>query len=274
MLCPPGRSAVVVAFMAVSLTCLAAPALFAEDTSAHAIDGPWQYTTEKPAEGWYKVGFDDSGWQEGYGGFGTHSTPNARVGTTWDTGEIWIRREIEITSLPAKPALLIHHDDDTEVFLNGKQIATFTKWTADYKVVPLTPEGRAALQVGPNLLAVHTAQVEGGQYIDVHLVDADQVPELPPARLPATPYQSELVTSWGRKVTAENVWQAYPRPQMTRDDWANLNGLWNYAITSENQDNIPEEWSGQILVPFAVESKLSGVGRLLRPTEALWITAA
>ena len=54
-----------------------------------------------------------------------------------------------------------------------------------------------------------------------------------------------------------------------RDDWQNLNGPWDYAVTSLDAPQ-PKSWDGKILVPFALESKLSGVQRLLDPTEALW----
>ncbi|RCS53999.1 glycoside hydrolase family 2 [Bremerella cremea] len=256
--------ALLLAFVAVPLTALA------EDADPDAFDGPWKYTFQQPSEGWQKVDFDDQAWAEGYGGFGTRGTPGSRIGTEWNTSDIWLRRTIELEAIPEKAALLIHHDDETEVFLNGIEVAKFTKWKNKYDVVPLSKEGREALKVGSNVLAVHTHQDAGGQYIDVHVVDADNVPKLPPARIPLRPYDSPLITQWGEQVTEDNVWQEYPRPQMTRENWQNLNGLWNYAITSENQNDIPAKWDGQILVPFALESKLSGVERNLRPTEALW----
>ncbi len=84
------------------------------------------------------------------------------------------------------------------------------------------------------------------------------------------PYKTALRTSWGEKVNAENAWREYPRPQMKRENWLNLNGLWDYAITDNKQSETPEEMEGQILVPYALESQLSGVQRLLQPTEALW----
>ncbi|TWT95116.1 Choline-sulfatase [Neorhodopirellula pilleata] len=84
------------------------------------------------------------------------------------------------------------------------------------------------------------------------------------------PFQSELITPWGEKVTAENAWTQYPRPQMRREQWANLNGHWDYAVTPIQQVDMPTQWTGQILVPFCLESKLGGVQRLLDADEALW----
>ena len=77
-----------------------------------------------------------------------------------------------------------------------------------------------------------------------------------------------MMTRWGKRVTPENVWQEYPRPQFRREqNWRNLNGLWQYGI---NKSDRPPVFDGEILVPFAVESALSGVGRLLQPDETLW----
>ena len=82
-----------------------------------------------------------------------------------------------------------------------------------------------------------------------------------------------LMTTWGEKVTPENAWREYPRPQMVRSNWTNLNGQWDYAVTSvTNTSGRPKSWEGKILVPFAIESKLSGVERLIRPDEFLWYT--
>jgi hypothetical protein len=79
-----------------------------------------------------------------------------------------------------------------------------------------------------------------------------------------------LMTKWGKQISADKQpWPEYPRPQLVRKDWLNLNGLWDYAITVKDAPK-PEKWDGQILVPFCVESALSGVGK--HPTEAqnLW----
>ena len=82
-----------------------------------------------------------------------------------------------------------------------------------------------------------------------------------------------MMTSWGEKVTSANAWRSYPRPQMVRENWTNLNGEWDYAVTSvTNTPGRPEKWDGKIRVPFPLESALSGVGRLLEPGEFLWYT--
>ena len=82
-----------------------------------------------------------------------------------------------------------------------------------------------------------------------------------------------MMTPWGEKVTSENCWREYPRPQMVRANWTCLNGDWDYAVTSvTNTPGRPVRWDGKIRVPYAIESALSGVGRLLEPDEFLWYT--
>ena len=84
-------------------------------------------------------------------------------------------------------------------------------------------------------------------------------------------FAAPMTTSWGDKVTSENCWRGYPRPQMVREKWTNLNGEWDYAVTSvTNTPGRPEKWDGKIRVPFCIESTLSGVGRHLNPDEFLW----
>ena len=84
----------------------------------------WRFTTEKPAEGWIEAGFNDQGWKQGKGGFGTAGTPNAIIGTEWSTSNIWLRREFEVPLGKLEPQVLrLHHDEDAEVFLNGKLAA-------------------------------------------------------------------------------------------------------------------------------------------------------
>lgn len=83
-----------------------------------------------------------------------------------------------------------------------------------------------------------------------------------------TPAGDRIMTFWGENLDPENVLPEYPRPQLVRDRWINLNGLWEYAITPV--DAVPEKMDGHILVPFAVESALSGVGRSVTEHDALW----
>ncbi len=137
-------------------------------------------------------------------------------------------------------------------------------------MIKLEGEAASALKAGTNLLAVHCTQTGGGQYIDVHVIDADHIPVLSEPQRSTTPYQTSLLTKWGAEVRPDNAWQEYPRPALQRSEWKNLNGHWDYEVTPRDVMVAPKQWSKKVLVPFAIESKLSGVERLLDPTECLW----
>ncbi|MDE6335469.1 MAG: beta-galactosidase [Muribaculaceae bacterium] len=78
-----------------------------------------------------------------------------------------------------------------------------------------------------------------------------------------------IATPWGENINPDKVWQKYPRPIMERNEWKNLNGLWNYAIVGAKSGK-PKNYDGEILVPFPVESSLSGVGKEVGDKNALW----
>jgi len=236
--------------------------------AAQAVVDQWRYTLNQPEGAWQAPGFDDAGWKAGTGGFGTPGTPNARIGTVWRTKNIWLRKRFMLTGELKKPALLVYHDEDAEIFLNGEPVLSLKGYVTEYKVFPMKEEQRALLKAGENVLAVHCRQEAGGQFVDAHVVEADAVPTLPtPER---QPFVSALITPWGEKVTEQNAWQSYPRPQMRRQQWQNLNGRWEYAVTPAAQQAVPQAWQGRILVPFCLESKLGGVQKMLQSGQALW----
>ena len=76
------------------------------------------------------------------------------------------------------------------------------------------------------------------------------------------PAGDKIKTDWAAQIDPEHVLPEYPRPIMERSEWQNLNGLWNYAVIDKGAA-LPHDYEGQILVPFAIESSLSGVGRML-----------
>ncbi|MCC7374997.1 MAG: DUF4965 domain-containing protein [Verrucomicrobiales bacterium] len=83
------------------------------------------------------------------------------------------------------------------------------------------------------------------------------------------PARGPLMTRWAKDVAPERALPEYPRPQLARSDWLNLNGLWDYAIVPAATER-PAQWDGQILVPFPVESALSGVMKTVGQPNRLW----
>ena len=81
--------------------------------------------------------------------------------------------------------------------------------------------------------------------------------------------KSPLLTSWGEMLDTSNVLPAYPRPQMVRPEWTNLNGYWEFTMT-DTACEMPGNFDGRILVPFCVESTLSGITGKVTPGDALW----
>ena len=79
-----------------------------------------------------------------------------------------------------------------------------------------------------------------------------------------------IATKWADSVNPLNVLPEYPRPQMQRDQWTSLNGLWQYSIIPKSDENIPATFQGNILVPFAIESSLSGVEKTVGKDSILW----
>ena len=151
----------------------------------------WRYTTDRPGRLWMSPDFDDANWAYGPGGFGRKGTPGARIGTAWTSPDIWLRRtfSVEEAAMPKAPSLLVHHDEDVEVYLNGVPAARRASYTTDYTLVAMSPAAAKALKPAPaeNVLAVHCRQTIGGQFIDVGIVDTARRATAAPAPKPIEP---------------------------------------------------------------------------------------
>lgn len=133
--------------------------------------GVWRYTFEAPAADWFQPAFDEAAWKEGEGGFGTKETPNTRIGTVWNTQEIWLRRSFMLDRpLDGQLYALLHHDEDTQIYLNGILAVEATWYNTDFDLLPLSAAAAATVRPGTNTIAVHCKQTYGGQYVDVGLV--------------------------------------------------------------------------------------------------------
>jgi len=83
------------------------------------------------------------------------------------------------------------------------------------------------------------------------------------------PTGDKIKTQWAEKIDPANPLPEYPRPQLVREQWQNLNGAWDYAILPKGS-NEPAAFDGKILVPFAIESSLSGVQKMVGDKNELW----
>ena len=129
----------------------------------------WRFTTRDPGNGWETPGFDDRSWKQGPGGFGSKGTPGSVVGTPWTTPDIYLRKRFRLTEIPETLALMFHHDEDLQVYLNGARVLQRRGYRASYDSVQLPPKALTSLVVGSNVIAVHCRQTGGGQFVDVGL---------------------------------------------------------------------------------------------------------
>ncbi len=132
------------------------------------------YTLTKPATGWEKTNFNDSGWKTGPGPFG--DTPDAKtkwVNSDKDKDGIYIRREFYYDGKadPNKLLLSLNHDDDLTVYLNGTKLLDKPGYISEYIYRPFPAAGQKALQRGKNLLAIHCVSPRGGSFVDVGIVN-------------------------------------------------------------------------------------------------------
>ncbi len=137
----------------------------------------WRYTTDRPSGDWIQPGFDDSGWKEGPAGFGTAGTPGIKVATAWSNPDIWIRRELALppSTDASRVQLLLYHDEDVEVYIDGILAAREQGYVTTYQTVEIGEAARERLKPGAKVVvAVHCHQTGGGQGIDLGLVDVNE----------------------------------------------------------------------------------------------------
>ncbi|OGX91799.1 glutaminase family protein [Hymenobacter coccineus] len=143
---------------------------------------PARYTFSKPAAGWEKTTFAGAqSWKTGPAPFTDDAT---RPGTPWKTRDVWVRRAVTLAGpLPTGPLTLrLSHDDDAEVYLNGVLVVQKAGATGRYEDVPVPEAARRALHQGPNVLAMHCVNPQGGAHLDAGLYVALPQKALPTAR--------------------------------------------------------------------------------------------
>jgi hypothetical protein len=130
---------------------------------------PYKYLMEKPADDWMKAGFDDKPWKTGLAPFGHE--PNRTIRTEWTNADIYLRKTFEYDGGDFKKgAIVLCHDEDTEIYVNGQKILGAGGFISHYQLHMVTDQLKKALKKGANTLAVHTHQTVGGQYIDLAIL--------------------------------------------------------------------------------------------------------
>ncbi len=144
----------------------------------------WRYTTETPTVGvsaaavqdWAQTDFDDGAWSVGKAGFGSKAGWESRIGTAWATPDIRLRAAFDFDgSTFAQASVIMHYDNATEVYVNGVELLRLTGWNDAYAPFDVTEKLRAALRPGRNVIAVHTHQDTGGQFIDLALLTTGEL---------------------------------------------------------------------------------------------------
>jgi hypothetical protein len=123
------------------------------------------YSFDQPTEGWTAIKYDDKAWKKGTAPFGDDKTAK----TKWNSSDLYYRRTFSIAKLTAgNKYIKLNHDDNVEVYLNGKQIYQKEGWVHEYIYIPVA-EG--LLRTGENVLAIHVKNSAGGRYLDAGLVE-------------------------------------------------------------------------------------------------------
>ena len=130
------------------------------------LNTPYKYITDKPADAWLKEKFDDNAWKSGLAPFGNGNETR----TAWKTPEIYFRKSFEYSGATLQHgAVVIRHNDSTEVYVNGQKILGVTG-SKGYSLSMVTEELKKALKKGTNTLAVHSHEGGQGQWVDLAIL--------------------------------------------------------------------------------------------------------
>jgi len=115
--------------------------------------------------------FSDAKWTSAAGGFGSNGTPGGNIRTSWTSSDIWMRQDFKLGNLTPdlfdSLILLVHHDENCEIYLNGVLASTLSGYTSGYVSSHINDQAKKALKPNAsNTISIHCHQIEGGQYID------------------------------------------------------------------------------------------------------------
>ena len=144
-----------------------------EAVAPMADEEAWEgrYTRQTPADGWQKLGYDDSAWNTGTGAFGTDGSDIIRTPWRDEHSDIYVRRSVTLTAqdLASELILIFSHDDACEIYLNGTQVGQGEMTLMEGIRVPLTGDKKKFLHEGENVIAMHCYNNTGGALVDFGL---------------------------------------------------------------------------------------------------------
>jgi Domain of unknown function (DUF4965)/Domain of unknown function (DUF1793)/Domain of unknown function (DUF5127)/Domain of unknown function (DUF4964) len=148
-----------------------------------------RYTETEPTGEWMKTTYDDRQWKSGKAPFGDNDT---RAKTPWHTPSLWMRRNFSIASMDLnKLYLKLQHDDNVEVYINGKSVYEKKGFTGKFIYIPIE-NFKTILKKGANVMAIHVLNTGGGQWLDAGLV---QEPAQLQENIPATNQKAVAITA-------------------------------------------------------------------------------
>lgn len=129
-----------------------------------------KYSMTEPQGDWKALNYDADGWKTGSSPIGDDPK---NVKTLWKSHDIWVRRSFNIANPTSISELFlkINHDDNIEVFLNGKKVYTKEGWTSSFQYIALSNSDKNALKVGNNVIAIHLLNTAGGRFLDFGLAN-------------------------------------------------------------------------------------------------------
>ncbi|MGN0004042.1 MAG: glutaminase domain-containing protein [Sphingobacterium composti] len=138
------------------------PLLHTAEEKAFTVD----YTLQEPKGDWKSLRYDASNWKNGAAPIGD----NGDYKTRWNSDQIWVRRTFDISDVSTINELFLklNHDDNVEVYLNGKSVYSKIGWTSTFTHIPLQ---KSDLKKGNNIIAIHLKNSAGGRYLDFGLVN-------------------------------------------------------------------------------------------------------
>lgn len=216
----------------------------------------WKYTTTEPQADWYATDYNTSDWKSGNAGFGGGGQ------TSWTSSDIWIRRSFKVNGIEDSQLndlrLWLFHDEDAEIYINGKLAAKVTGFNHGYEMWPLLPEGLNSLKLdgSDNVIAIHCKQTSGGQFIDCGLKLRTYTPN---DDLQVSPMPEKTPAPEFSSVNGKAYLLTYTLPESKKLHYAySMDGA-KWLPINANRSVMPEEFADvELKTPFIRRVQVEG----------------